>query len=315
MPADTIPFATFRSQVPEGLAEALQQIKMNKALIKQKEAEAAMPFGGKMPSGDVGEAYWATVIQNKFGKDSPEGIAVAEAMKNKNQRNQSLSDWREQLSRSLGYKMMPADSKKQANAMAVGMGFDPAEATNLLSQGYTLNDLAKAKGVNLKEVTPIQPLQGEEIKQLRQRQGFVNEISAFENEINQAIEPYGRKLFGYSPALIKDSLLGLNEEQQAKFLAANALQPELAALRMKAAGGQVGIGAIEEMQEAAMSKFKQFEGSISPRVRTMMNKEMSRMIKKASAAYDNYVKESAGIGGGKKRRRWDAEKGRLVDAT
>jgi hypothetical protein len=98
------------------------------------------------------------------------------------------------------------------------------------------------------------------------RQQAVAELNTIEPIVAAGLAPYSRRFDGYSPLQIADALSGENPERQIEFLMAKGVQPEIAGLRVKSMGGQVGIEAIREAQDAAVGRIKIYQAGVSPEI-------------------------------------------------
>jgi hypothetical protein len=181
-----------------------------------------------------------------------------------------------------GFDKLPANEKKRAVGLTTAMGLDPVEGTQQLRSGKSLQDIAKEKGVKLEDFTPVYPLGEENIKQLQRRTGYVSEIKNLEKNIAGATGKYQNKIFGYSFDQAADALSGENPDEQGKVLAARALQPELSALRLKVAGGNIGIEAIRELADKSMGNLKVFESLVDTEAYNAMQKYMTKWLEEAA---------------------------------
>lgn len=288
----------------QGMPEQLrQQGLMNQSRGRLLSAQAQLaekqsedPFYGKMQSGAVGQALGLRRLKDVYGPDSEEYKTAQSLIQFNREKEKSTIDRNNALSNSIAYRTATPNRREQMIATAVGMGLDPAEASNLLASGANLKDIARKQGIDsLDSVTPIYALSGQDISQLRNRRAFVNEIQTLERRMNQGVEKYGRRFYGMSPAQVVDAITGESPDRQGMFLAARALQPELSSLRLKAAGGSIGIEAIREMQHASLGNTKIFESLVSPKARTAMNKYISKWLDEAVSSYSNSIQSSASL--------------------
>jgi len=261
----------------------------------QKSAQDAQ-YGPLPSTSPAAEALALKFLKDKYGSDSE---VYKNALKYQSSRDESksiLNNQRNTYANATSWKSLPASEKNRVIANAVGMGYDPAEAAALLSQGKSLEDLAQAKGQRLSEVEPNYPLSAQTISQTKNREAFSNEISYLDENINGALKGVGHKVLGYSPTQIWSAIKNDNPDEQGKILAGRALAPEMAALRLKAAGGNVGIEAIRELQHAALANMEIFESTISPEARQAMNKYISQWISGAVDKYNKSINQSAQLG-------------------
>ena len=193
----------------------------------------------------------------------------------------------QQIAKTTGYtySKLPEANKSQQIAQAAGMGFDPSTASNLFMQGKTVRDLAQQAGFDPNNLPdPIYPTTQASINRIQQRQQANAEINTLNPIITKALAPYSQRIAGYSPKQIAQAMSNDNPDQQARFLAAKALNPEMASLRLKAMGGQVGIEAIREVQNASMGNIKSFQRIVTPQVYTMANQYIDQWIQQGADA-------------------------------
>jgi hypothetical protein len=172
-------------------------------------------------------------------------------------------------SRAAGYNwsQMPQNYKNQQLGQAMGMGYDANTAQQLLMSGHTMADLANAKGIDPNNMpSPIYPMTSGALALAQKRNMAASEINTLNPILTNAVAPYAQRFAGYSPKQIADQISNDNPDAQAQFLAAKALQPEMAALRVKAMNGQVGIEAMREVMNASMGNIKSFQSLVNPKV-------------------------------------------------
>lgn len=190
-----------------------------------------------------------------------------------------------QLMASKSFNSMPVDSKRTAIAQAVGFGYDQYQATKMLAEeGKTLQDLAEEAGYGKdKKKWPEAKYNASMANITReQRQAATfSALEAVEPEVSKAIAPYSATAFGYSPKAIGDLQFGNKKEKErvADYLAAIAMSPEIAGLRLTGSGANVGITAIKEMTEAALTKAKIPQALMKPEVFQMMQDRMQHYLK------------------------------------
>lgn len=190
-----------------------------------------------------------------------------------------------QLMASKSFNSMPVDSKRTAIAQAVGFGYDQYQATKLLAEeGKTLQDLAEdagySKDKNKWPEAKYNTSMANITKAQRQNATFAA-LEAVEPEVSKAIAPYSSTYFGYSPKAIGDLQFGnkKDKEKVADYLAAIAMSPEIAGLRLTGSGANVGITAIHEMTQAALTKAKIPQALMTPNVFQMMQDRMQHYLK------------------------------------
>lgn len=181
-----------------------------------------------------------------------------------------------------GFDKLPTNEKKRAVGLMNAMGVDPVEGTKLLRSGISPSEYAKENGIKIDEITPVYPLGEENIKQMQRRNGFVKEIKNLEGNLASAMGEYQNKIMGYSLDQVADALTGENPDKQGRVLAARALQPELAALRLKVAGGNIGIEAINELKSKSLGDMKILESLVDSQTYLAMQKYMTKWLEEAS---------------------------------
>lgn len=193
--------------------------------------------------------------------------------------NIARTNLNEKLAQGYSYSKTPIDTKRQMLAQAAGMGIDPNEASDFFTQGGTVAELAAQNGLDPKNLPDaIFPSTNQDISKIKFRQQALQEINTLNPILTEAIAPYAQRINGFSPKQIAGAIKGDDPDAQAKFLAARGLQPEMSALRLKAMGGQVGIEAIKEVQNASMGNIKAFENLVSPEVYQRANQYMDQWI-------------------------------------
>lgn len=183
------------------------------------------------------------------------------------------------------YKTMPSDAKSYAIAQLAGMGIDPTQASQYLSNGGTIQEAAQQRGLNPDNLpTPLYAATPSTVQLIQRRNQALNEINTIQPEITSAIAPYSRQFAGYSPSQIASAMKNDNPDQQSRFLAARALMPEMASLRLKAMGGNIGIEAIKEVNNQSMGNIKSFQGLVSPKVYTAAQNYVDQWINQGANA-------------------------------
>lgn len=185
------------------------------------------------------------------------------------------------------WKSLPLSNRRDIIAGARGLGYDEAEAVNLLAQGNSLNDLAQMKGISPENLEHYERIYGpspQAINAAQQRQAAEVELDYLGNEFTNMIEPYVDPLAigGYSASQVIDAVKGQNKEQQAQFLAGTILYKDLAMLRNRLGMGENGITAIQEMEKASLGNIKPFSKLVDKEIFVRMNEIVNEKLKKAS---------------------------------
>ena len=284
----------FRSEMSTAsMARALEQ-----AHINQINEETKLPFGGKLPAGDVGQALYTNMIKSKYGENSQEYRMAKESYEANLEHNRATSDRQRQLISSGMFRSLPSSEKERVVSYAVGMGYTPDSAAKELSTGKTLQDLADQKGINLSDVNPNYALTTPVITAMTNRTAFVKEIQNLESKIIEPLSKTFPRYAQYSIPQIVSAISNKNPDEQGKILAARAMQPELAAFRIKAAApnAQVGIQAIDELQDKALGNLKIIEATVSPETYRAMQGYISQWTGDAVNVFNESLHEQSKLG-------------------
>jgi len=206
----------------------------------------------------------------------------------------ALADYYGQKADKYDFTLLPSDQKKQVIAQAAGMGIDPNSAVSMLASGMTIPEIAKQQGFDPNNLPdPIYPATNTDISRIHQRQQSVAEINKLQPILTEALAPYASRVAGYSPKQIAQAITNDDPDAQARFLAAQALMPEMSSLRLKAMGGQVGIEALREVTNASMGNINSFQSLVNKDVYEKANKYMDQWINQAVSSAN-----SAGLNAG-----------------
>jgi len=180
------------------------------------------------------------------------------------------------------FDKLPTNDKKQSVALMKGMGVDPVEAVAYLRQkGNSPSSYAKEQGIDVTKVEPDYAAGEQNIKMAQQANAYMEEIDTLEKHINDGLGKYQNKIMGYSLEQIADAAEGSNPDQQARALAARALLPELNSLRLKIAGGNIGIEALRELEHKSLGKLNVLESLVDSETYTKAQQYMTDWIKEA----------------------------------
>ncbi len=190
------------------------------------------------------------------------------------------------------FAAMPVDMKNSSIAQAIAFGYDPTEASKLMTgdantPAKTLTELGKMKGYDQDPGTWPEMIfapTSATRTQTQRRNASLAELNVLGNRISEYTAPYASRVAGYSLSQIADAIKNEDPDKQAKFLAATILQPDLNATRIKVMSGQVGIGALKEIGAAAQNKFKLLQPTITPEVYQKANKIADSLLDEASTA-------------------------------
>lgn len=184
----------------------------------------------------------------------------------------------------------PVDAQNYEIALGAGMGISPDDLISRRSHGQSIKDIARSYGFdpnNLPDPDYL-PTRGN-IQTLKQRQAALKELGSLDKFISDGLGPYSRTINRFSPLQIRDSLLNMKEDQQMKFLAARALAPESANLRLMVAQARTGQRAIQSMMDKSLTNINAFQGLVSQEIyegaQKMIEKELTDMFSQANKAY------------------------------
>jgi len=204
---------------------------------------------------------------------------------------QAVTERSKDITTGTGFDKLPVDEKKRAVGLTTAMGIDPVEGTQLLRSGKTLEQIAKDKGQDLGDLVPVYPLGTENVKQLQRRSGYVAELKNLEQKVAKPLAKYPAKVRGYSLDQIADSLDNKNPDEMGQVLAARALSPEIAALRLKVAGGNIGIEAINELTNKSMGQMKIIEGLVDTPTYLATQKYITQWLEEAADTFQKNQEE------------------------
>lgn len=183
------------------------------------------------------------------------------------------------------FNSLPQNQKTYMIAQAGGLGIGPQEAIKAYYNGETVGSLAQQRGLDPNNLpTPLYAATPATVQLIQRRNQALNEINSIEPQITAGMSPYARQFAGYSPTQIADAMKNDNPDQQARFLASRALMPEMASLRLKAMGGNIGIEAIKEVNNQSMGNIKSFQGLVSPKVYTSAQNYVDQWINQGANA-------------------------------
>ncbi len=180
-----------------------------------------------------------------------------------------------------GYDKLPVNDKKREVGLMTAMGVDPVEAVSLLRRGTSASQYAQDKGIDIATVTPKYALGEQNIKDVQRTSSYFDELGSLEKNISAGMSEYPNRFKGYSLDQIADQLAGDKPEKVGKALAAAALQPELAALRLKVQGGNIGIEAIRELTNKSLGNLKAVESLVDKPTYLAMQKYINQWLHEA----------------------------------
>ncbi len=286
------------------LSDSLKEAQIDKA--KNPKSTAFKP------NSTVANQEYIWNLEHPNGVATPEEEAehialLKKAYQSGQDRTQALTERTQDITSGASFDRQPVNEKKRAVALTTGMGIDPIEAVKLLRKGQTLEEIAKSHGLKLGDVTPIYPIGEENVKQLQRRRGFISELKNLEGKTAEPLSRYPSKILNYSLAQIADSLDIKDPQEMGKVLAARALSPEIAALRLKVAGGNIGIEAINELQNKSLTNLGVVEGLVDTPTYLAMQKYMTQWLEEAAESFNNTVEDYSKLKSPKSGRTYDLD--------
>ncbi len=261
------------------------------------------------PAGQIGAAIYLKnhpeLMSGPMGSGTPNSKtdlqpmedmsqSILDAMKAEVDRKRSFADFYGQRSEGFKFNSLPLDERKYLIAQATSMGYDPIDAEEKYFQGYTIEDLAKDKGIDTKNIpSPQYRPTGTTVTRLQQREQLLSEINVLDEKVSNAITPYSRRFNGYSPKQIIEAISNKNVDKQAEYLAARALYPELVSMRVRLMQGTVGIEALREITESSMGNISAYASLTSPEVYAKTNENIIKWLSDAANAANKKANPSA----------------------
>lgn len=181
------------------------------------------------------------------------------------------------------FDKLPTNDKKREIGLMTAMGVDPVEATSLLRKGTSASQYAKDNGIDISNVTPQYALGEQNIKDVQRTAAYFDELGSLEKNISEGMAEYPNRLRGYSLDQIADMLAGDKPEKVGKALASAALQPELASLRLKVQGGNIGIEAIRELTSKSLGNLKTVESLVDKPTYMAMQRYINQWLRDAGS--------------------------------
>lgn len=200
---------------------------------------------------------------------------------------QARAGYYNKMVQSFNWRSLPVDQKTALLAQAAGMGYDNITATQLLMNGNTIADLARAKGLDPNNLPPPNyALTKGDITRLHQTQAAQNELQVLNPKIYNALAPYSARFHGYSPKQVGEAIKGENPDAQAKFFAAKALVPEMTMIRTRLANPatRAGVELVREITNSSMSNIKAFQPFVTPQIYSQANKYIDQWLTDAVTA-------------------------------
>lgn len=197
----------------------------------------------------------------------------------------AIEKHQEQLLRRKHWDALPTETKSHLTAIAQGGGIRGDQVEKWMGEGKDFDDLLYSHGIDPNNPPePIYELTKSNVTAQNNREYASREIKYLSDFINKATGNYARKIANYSPSQVRDALAGRNEEQQAKFLAARGLSPELVNLRLVLGNAKPTVHAIKSMTDKSMLNNKIFESLVSNKAWHRSQEIMDDVLQKAFVA-------------------------------
>lgn len=207
------------------------------------------------------------------------------------------------------FDKLPTNDKKQTVALFKGMGVDPVEAVSLARKGTSPSQYAEEKGIDISTVQPDYALGEQNVKDAQRAASYLDEIDGLDKHITEGLGDYQNKILGFSFDQIADAAKGEDPDKQGRVLAARALLPELNALRLKIAGGNIGIEALRELEHKSLGQLNIFESLVDQKAYKAAQKYMRQWIDEAGRTRINSLNKFSMLKSGKQKSAESEAKG------
>ena len=279
-----------------GAAQYMQQHPGNKQGIvpqqlqqpqqPQQSMQPRVPFAiGQQPTGTPQQGMPPQGAQQQgtpsgSQQPSPSQLILNDIMQGQNYKK-AMAGYRTAQTKALPFSLLPTNVRTTVLARAKGAGQDYLQASRNLASGKNLQDIATAQGTDLSKTPAIYPATTGTLTTVQKRGLAVNTIDSLNKQMASALAPYGTQILGYKPKQIGQMLTGNNPDQEARMIAAYALQPELQSARVIAAGGRMSVKLIDSMTDKAIGKLRVMRTHVSPQVFMASQNYMNKWISDA----------------------------------
>lgn len=182
------------------------------------------------------------------------------------------------------WRSLPQNERTEIAATLRGAGVPVDEGVRRMMNGETINEIVESYGKDINETERKYAATASNVTQIKNAEGAEAELQSINNKVTPWLSKYSRTIKGYSPNQIVDAIKGGNPDEQAKFLAGRALQPELAGIRTRILGGSTAHQALKEVKDVALGNFKVFSPLISPEVYEKTQKYIDEAIEEGFKA-------------------------------
>jgi len=185
------------------------------------------------------------------------------------------------------FSALPQDTRNQLIAQGRGVGMSPTETLGFIAQGGDMNKLMQSVEQRTgQSSTPIYAPSQTSLQKAQISSAATAALTDINPLITNALAPYSRQFLGFSPKLVIQELAGKDPDSVGQALAARALAPEIASLRLKAMNATSGIEAIREVKESSMLTLKNFQGMVSPKTYALANQYLDNWVARMSNTYN-----------------------------
>ncbi len=257
-----------------GLDRQLKQAQINK-LNDRASTDVVKP------NGKVANIAWVKKQLENPNIDPEYATQLKKALVDEAEHIEAVTNRSVDMTSGSSFDKLPTNDKKREIGLMTAMGVDPVEAASMLRKGTSASAYAKQKGIDIAEVTPQYALGEQNIKDIQRTSAYFDELGSLEHHISEGMSEYPNRFRGYSLDQIADQLAGDKPEKVGKALAAAALQPELAALRLKVQGGNIGIEAIRELTDKSLGNLKTIESLVDKPTYLAMQKYINEWLRDA----------------------------------
>lgn len=285
------------------LPETPQQIAKLKQLFPQQNMAAPVSGGSSInPQAQATQAIPANGLWQGSAAvpASPLSAAIQQNINSKVALSQNRAQLYAQQAKQYNWVHTPKDIQEADLSQVKAMGYSTQDAYNGLSNGMSVEQMAAAKGFNDPNnyPSPDRVPTTATISKLQNRNQAVSELDVINKKVTDGIAPYSRTILGVSLPYLYDSATNQNIDQRAQYLAARALLPEIAALRLRAMSGNVGITAIQEVLSQSMANFRETSGlTISPDVYKRANQYIDQWISQGNSVANEVAQNGGNYGG------------------
>lgn len=187
---------------------------------------------------------------------------------------------------------MPENAKELEFGYANALGIDPSSYAQMRNSGMTLPDIAASMGKDLKEIRPEFLGSSSSLADQAKARAVESALVPLSEFVVEGMGPYAPTTIGGKPlAFGRDVLLNMNQDQQAKFLAANILSIEESLLRNNMLSGMSGKEAMEEVRKAAYGELENYSWlprseKVFSKTKELVNEQLSKALKEMNRGYE-----------------------------